>query len=91
MTREELLAELARKRSFKLVLNWGHFSGAVSSAPQATKTITVDAINSGNNPLLASTIIELVRAKRLDVARQEVDAVAADDKLSIDELIDILG
>jgi len=91
MTREELLNDFARKRASKIVLTWAQFTSAVSNAPTLSKTAILNAANSGDGRVLFTEISNLVKDKKNTLARAEIDLVAADNTLTIDELIAILG
>jgi hypothetical protein len=91
MTREELLNDFARKRAAKITLTWTQFTNAVSNAPALSKTAILNAANSGDGRVLFTEISNLVKDKKNTLARAEIDLVAADNSLTIDELIAILG
>jgi len=91
MTRDELLTQLANKKARKDSITWGRFAAMIASQPASTKTAIINAINANNMNIVATTIIDLVKAEKLALAKAEVDAIAADDSLTVDELIAILG
>lgn len=91
MTREELLVQLANKKARKDNITWAKFASMIASSPAATKTAIVNAVNTNNVNVLATIIFDLVKAEKYLAAKAEVDAIAADDSLTVDELIAILG
>jgi hypothetical protein len=91
MTRDELLSKLAVTRARKIVLTWAQFTSAVAGADDALKAQILAAANMSNGRALFTIINGLTVAKKLELARAEVDAVAADDSLTINELIALLG
>lgn len=91
MTREELLTKFAAQRARKTGLTWGQFTAMFTSLGAPEKAQLLDAANKGDARLLFTIINGLVVAKKRELARAEIDLVAADDSLTIDELIAILG
>lgn len=91
MTRDELLAKFANARARKISLTWAQFAGAVAGAPDPIKAQILAAANASDGRTLFTVINGLVVAKKQDLARAEIDLVAADDNLTIDELIAILS
>ena len=91
MTRDELLATLATRKARKDVITWARFVSMFAATSQATKTQLITAVNAGNAAAIFTIISDLVRAEKQAKAVSEVNAVAADDSLTVDELIDILG
>lgn len=91
MTREELIANLAAKKAKKDTINWGRFQSAISSTSGANKAAIINAINDNNREVLFNIINSIVVAEKLAKAKADVDLVAADDSLSVNDLIDILG
>ena len=91
MTREELLVQLANKKARKDSITWAKFASMISSAPAATKTAIVNAVNAGNFNQFSTIVSDLVKTEKYLAAKAEVDAIAVDDSLTVDELIAILG
>lgn len=91
MTRDELLAQFTTRRARKIQLTWAQFTGAIAAAPQNVRDQILLSANTSNGALLTRTIGGVVVEKKRALARAEVDAVAADDTLTINELIAILS
>lgn len=91
MTRLQLLTKLAQTRARKINLTWAQFAGVVSNTDAATKTQILSAANNGNGKVVATVINTLVAQTKYDLARAEVDAMALDDSITVDELISLLG
>jgi hypothetical protein len=91
MTRDELLAQLATRRARKISLTWAQFAGAIGAADVNTKNQLLVAANKADGRTLATVVGAIVTATKRGLARAEVDAVAADDTLTIDELIALLS
>ena len=89
MTREELIARFVQQKANKTVLTWAQFVSAIGAADATTKNIILNAANSGNGHVLFTTIGEIVKQKKRDVAKVDIDAIAADNTLTIDELLTI--
>jgi len=91
MTREELLTKFAEARARRISLTWAQFTGAVGAAPDPVKAQILAAANAADGRTLFTVINGLVVARKRELARAEVNVVAADDSLTIDELIAILS
>lgn len=91
MTRDELLATLATRKARKDAITWGRFVSMFAAASPQIKTQLMAAVNAGNAPAIFTIINDLVRAEKQAKAVSEVNAVAADDSLTVNELIEILG
>lgn len=91
MTRDELISQFVDRKAKKTKLTWGQFASAITTADQATKAAILSAANEGNGVQLFNILIPLIRSAKRNIAQAEVDAIAADDNLTIDELINILG
>lgn len=91
MTREQLLASFAARRAKRIVLTWAQFAGAVGAVDDNVKAQILNAANNGNVRVLSTVIFGIVAAKKIALARAEVDAIAADDTLTVDELIALLS
>lgn len=91
MTRDELLAKFATARARKITLTWAQFAGAIAAAPADVKAQILEAANKSDGRTLFTVINAIVTVKKIEIAREQIDAVAADDSLTIDELIAILG
>lgn len=91
MDREQLLTKFAKKRATKISLTWAQFTEAVAGADATTKAAILQAANASNGRGLFTRINALVQLKKYTLARAEVDAVAADDSLTIDELLALLN
>ena len=87
MTREELLTKLASLKARRVVLTWPQFASAVADSNAGTKAAILTAANNEDGRALFSLIIDIVKQKKLAIATAEVEALAADDSLSIDELL----
>ena len=91
MTKEEILARLAEGYTKKVELTWPQFVSSVSAAGAQTKTEIMDAVNTRNGPALFNIIDGLSYKKRRDLAKAVVDAMAEDDRFSLDDLEQILN
>lgn len=91
MTRDELLATLAQRKARKDAITWGRFVSMFAATTPTTKNNLIAAVNAGNASQIFTIINDLVRAEKLAKAQADVNAVAADNSLTVDELIDILG
>ncbi len=91
MTREQLLASLAAKRARSILLTWAQFTGGITALDTTTKALLLEAANGGNGKTMLAIINGVVQAQKTALARAEVDAAAADDNLTIDELIALLS
>lgn len=91
MTREELIAELATRRTKSTTLDWTALVAAIAQAPQITKAAIVDAVNTNNSPVLMVLMTGIFKDKRRELALADVNQKLADDKLSVDELLEIMG
>lgn len=91
MTKDELLSKFAAQRARRIELTWAQFAGAVANADPAAKAVILEAANLSDGQALFTVINSLVIKKKRELARAEIDLVAADDNLTIDELIAILS
>jgi hypothetical protein len=91
MTREELLDSFAQRRARKISLTWAQFAGAIGGAPVETKTAILAAANKSDSRALFTLLNGVVIATKRAMARAEVDAVAADNTLTVDELVALLS
>ena len=91
MTREELLEKFIRQRATKIDLTWNQFAGAIVGSGDSVKARILAAANTGDGRALFTEIAEVVKAKKLEMATEQVNTIAADDSLSIDELLGIFG
>lgn len=91
MTREELIAELATRRTRSITLDWNQLTAAIAQASVIQKGQIVDAVNTNNGPLLMTLMMAICKNARNDSALAEVNQKLADDKLSVDELLSLLG
>jgi hypothetical protein len=91
MTREELLDSFAKRRARKISLTWGQFASAIGGAPVDTKAAILAAANKSDSRALFTLLNGVVIATKKAMARAEVDAIAADDTLTVDELIALLS
>ncbi len=91
LTRDQLLAKLAQSRARRIELTWAQFVGAVGASDASTKAALLAAVNKGDGRVVFTTLYALSQAKKLALATEEVELVAADDSLTIDELIGLLS
>lgn len=91
MTRDELIAELASRRTKSTTLDWTALTAAIAQAPQLTKAAIVDAVNTNNSPVLMTLMTGIFKDKRHELALADVNQKLADDKLSVTELLEIMG
>ena len=92
LTKEQLKARLAGKLISKEIpkIVWGTVVSAVGAATPEIKTTIVDGIKLNNYAAIGMTIVTLVRNKiKVDV-ENSLDSMLADNRLTVDELGEIL-
>jgi hypothetical protein len=89
MTRAELLTKLASLKARRIVLTWSQFASSVADSDAGTKTAILTAANNEDGRALFSLIIDIVKQKKMSIATAEVESLAADDSLSITELLNL--
>lgn len=90
MTREELIAMFVRKRAKGIALTWTQFAGAVQALTADQKEQLLLAVNNGNKDTLSQLLLAIVSAKKIELATVDVDAIVADDNLTIDEILTLI-
>jgi hypothetical protein len=91
MTRDELLNKFAAQRARRINLTWAQFAAAIGAVDPAVKGLLLDAANRSDGQALFTVVNQIVTRKKRELARAEIDLVAADDNLTLDELIAILS
>lgn len=90
MTLDELKTRLATSKARKLSLTWAQFAASVSEASAAQKADILAAVNAGKRKDVATAVMSLANAKKLALARAEVDAMLVDGSMTADDLIALL-
>ena len=91
MTKDELIARIARKKTKGVELTWAQFTSAVGSAGQEAKAALLDAVNKDDASRIATAIASIVVSKRRDIVKPEIDQIIANDSLTLDQISELLG
>lgn len=90
MTRDELLARMKSRRLVQESVTWAQFVAAVGALTQAQKNSLVALLNAGKSAEVGSLLVTLATNLRKEQASAYVDAMAADDIWSTDNLLELL-
>jgi len=91
MTRAELLTRMKTKRLAAEAITWAQFATAVQNLSTAQKNSLTTLLNAGKKDEVGSLLVALATGLRKDQASAYVDARAADDIWSTDDLLELLG
>ena len=90
MTRDELIARLKQQKARKVVLTWNQFVTAFQAIPADQKADFLASLNALNFQVANQLLTRIVKNAKEAIASTEVDAIVADDTLTITELLDIM-
>ena len=90
MTRDQLLAKMKALRLSDEVVTWAQFASAVQGLTTAQKNSLMASLNSGNADAVGRALVNIVTDIRRAQASTYVDAKAADDMWTTDELLELL-
>lgn len=91
MTRDELIATFVRRRAKDTMLTWPQFAGAVGSATPDIRSQILLAVNKDDKNALNSILMGIAKDKKIELATTEVNSLVADNNLTIDELLTLIG
>lgn len=90
MTKQELINKFIAKQTNNTSLAWAEFASAVSSAPTDVRTQILNAVNARNKQAFAEIVFGLAEQKKKELATTLVNAMVADNSLTLDELLTLV-
>ena len=90
MTRQQLIEYFVRQRTKDIDLNWAQFAGAVGAISADQRVQLLLAVNNGNKEALCNILLKIASDKKRELATVEVNALVADNSLTIDELLTLV-
>lgn len=90
MTRDELLDRMKSRRLTQESVTWAQFVAAVGTLTQAQKNSLVALLNAGKSSEVGSLLVTLATSLRKEQASAYVEALAADDIWSTDNILELL-
>lgn len=90
MTKDELLARIARRKSKSVELTWAQFTSSVGAAGAESKAALLDAVNKNDASRMATIIGNIVDNKRKDIVKPEIDQIVVDNTLTLDQITELL-
>ncbi len=91
MTRDELITRMVNRRLLQESITWAQFAQVVGNLGTAQKNNLMVLLNAGKGNDAGALLVGLVSDMRRAQARTYVDARAADDIWSTDDLLELLG
>ena len=90
MTREQLIEYFTRQRIKDTDLTWAQFTSAVGAITVDERTQLLLAINNGDKDALCGSLLKIANDKKRAIAAADIDALVADNTLTVDELLTLV-
>lgn len=90
MTRDQLIAKLKAQKARKIDLTWNQFVTAFQALTAQEKADFLHALNASEFTVADKVLTKVVREAKLALASAAVDALVADNTITIDELLEIM-
>ena len=91
MTRDELIARLKEQKARKVVLTWNQFVTAFQALDAGKKADFLTALNGLDWKTANKVLADVVKTAKVALASAEVDAIVADNTITVDELLGIMN